>query len=118
MRVVVHDAFLVTVAPELVTYATSSPARSTLIGPALASSTYSSEADVPPVTTSATSNPVDGGHVTAAAAPRAIGRGAGGDPARPSSRTTRNAAYAASRARAIEDLQAGRQRRVGAMARL
>src|SRR3954466_1797502 len=114
VRVVVQDALRVTVVPELVTYATSRPFRSAEDEPRFASSTYSSDAAPPPVTISATTRPVDGGQLTAAAGPMRARRAPGGDAATPSSRTTRNAAYAASRARAIEDLRAGRRRRVGA----
>ena len=49
-----HEAFRVTVLPLLVTYATSRPARSTAVADAFVSSTYSSDPDTPPVTTSAT----------------------------------------------------------------
>ena len=57
-----------TVLPLLVTYATSRPARSTAVADAFVSSTYSSDADAPPVTTSATRSPLEGGHATAACA--------------------------------------------------
>ena len=104
-----HDAFRVTVLPLLVTYATSRPARSTAVADAFVSSTYSSDADAPPVTTSATSRPLEGGHATSACAVTPVGRAAPGAAAAvaPSNRTRTSAATAAIRARAIEDLRAG-----------
>jgi hypothetical protein len=61
-------ALRVTVAPEADAYTSSQPPRSAVAGPALAISTYSSEAEAPPVMTSATTNPPDGGQATAAVA--------------------------------------------------
>jgi hypothetical protein len=54
----------VMVDPEAVTYTSSRPFRSTGSEAALAISMYSSEADAPPVTTSARTGPVAGGHET------------------------------------------------------
>ena len=45
----VHEAFRVIVPPVEVTYATSSPFRSTADAPTFVSSTNSSDADAPPV---------------------------------------------------------------------
>ena len=75
---VAHDAFRVTVLPVLVTYATSRPARSIGLDAAFVSSTYSSDAEAPPVTTSATSSPVDAGHATTACAETPPGATAAG----------------------------------------
>jgi hypothetical protein len=50
------SAFRVVVPPAAVTYSSSHPPRSAEVGPAFDISTYSSDADVPPVTTSASSN--------------------------------------------------------------
>jgi hypothetical protein len=60
----VKFAFRVTVDPDEVTYTNSSPSRSWGVEATLAISTYSSEAETPPVTTSATTIPVEGGHDT------------------------------------------------------
>ena len=54
------------------------PARSAGTAPAFVISTYSSEADAPPVTTSAIRSPAEGGHATTAAGRRfTIGAGVG-----------------------------------------
>lgn len=72
---------------------------------------YSSEADAPPVTTSAINRPDDAGHETAAV----VWPPAGGDPEAGAAVSAReatdhariNAARAARRARTIDDLPAG-----------
>jgi hypothetical protein len=102
----------VTVLPVLVTYAISRPARSIGLDAAFVSSTYSSDAEAPPVTISATSRPVDAGHPTTAwPATRAGATAAGAASAvAPTARIRTIAANAAIRARAIEDLRAGHWR--------
>ena len=102
-------AFRVTVPPVLVTYATSSPARSTAADEAFVSSTYSSDAEAPPVTTSAISSPVDGGHATATCTEPSVSDCVPGEAIAVALRTRMRtaAAAAAIRARAIEDLRAG-----------
>src|SRR5467141_886881 len=109
-------ALRVTVPPVDVTYATSSPARSTADDPALVSSANSSDADAPPVTTSETSS-VDVGQPTAAMSRPAPSRPPGSvgttDPAVTTMtainrNTTR---VAARRTRSIDDLPAGRAER-------
>ena len=111
----VHAALRVTVVPELVTYTTSRPTRSAVAADALYSSTHSSDAEAPPVTTSAMTRPVDVGQLTAAARPGSNpGPAVDGPRAlkpRTSSRTS--AADAANRTRAIEDLRGGRDRQAG-----
>src|SRR3982751_5052907 len=77
-----QGAFRVTVAPDDVAYTTSRPDRSTDWPLALVSSTYSSDADAPPVTTSATRSAPETGHVGAASgsATRATAAGRRGAP--------------------------------------
>src|SRR5450756_1577252 len=93
------------------------PARSAGTAPAFVISTYSSEADAPPVTTSAMRSPVDGGHATAATGRRftigaGVAWGRGGPPTNVASRSrlasAPNAALLGAR---MDDLPAGRWRR-------
>jgi hypothetical protein len=63
-----NAALRVVVAPDAVTYTSSRPFASASTELAFAISTYSSEAEAPPVTTSATTNPLDGGQAATAAA--------------------------------------------------
>src|SRR5947207_9991399 len=74
---VVQTAFRVIVAPDDATYTTSIPARSTGTLAAFVISVYSSEAEVPPVTTSASNTLEEGGHATSAASDGCRGAGPG-----------------------------------------
>ncbi len=105
----VQAALRVTVAPEALAYTISRPARSSGAGPAFATSMYSSDAEAPPVTISATRRPWEAGHPTDDVA--AIGStGAGGGEPRPMdaipSRTTSTPVTALRGAR-MDDLRAG-----------
>src|SRR6266566_4339487 len=110
-------AFRVTVPPVEVTYAISSPARSTVADPAFVSSANSSDAEAPPVTISDTRS-VDVGQATAATSRPAAARppgsaGAAETVATAMTAISRNRArLPARRTRSIDDLQAGRAERL------
>src|SRR2546426_7898212 len=110
-------ALRVTVPPVEVTYAISSPARSTAADPALVSSANSSDAEAPPVTISDTRS-VDVGQATAATSRPAAARppsSAGGAETVATAMTAiskNRGRVPARRTRSIDDLPAGRAERL------